>query len=173
MCRGLIETRWKRGQDENDCLFRRFKYLGIRSGDLHALDHDAMVNVGLARPPLVGAPPDQRVDGLAARIGTTLRQANNETSSAKSFDVIVDGIGNVLYNDHVVEISPLVVSLAACTRREISFFLPCLDTIIPVVVLSVKFGTWCICVYMPSRLINLCDRVWSTAYALVEPDHLI
>ena len=79
----------------------------------------------------------------------------------------------MLYNDHVVEIPPLVVGLPAYARREVSSFLPGFATIIPVDVLSVKFGTWCMCVYMPSRLINLRDRVWSGAYALVEPDHLI
>jgi hypothetical protein len=139
----------------------------------NALDADAIFGFLGDSIAFVKAPAEQHIDGLAVGMGTTIRNSKNVTTSVDGFNVFFDGTGRMLYNDHVVEIPPLVVGLAACTRREVSSFLSGFATIIPVDVLSVKFYTCCRCVYIPSRLINLCDREWSGSGALVEPDHLI
>ena len=91
----------------------------------HALNPDAVVAVGCAGPPLVGAPTNQRIGCSAFRVWAAVWQGKAATWKGDCFGVLLDGIGKVLYNDHVVGTPPLVVKLASSkARREVSSFLP-------------------------------------------------
>lgn len=107
----------------------------------HALNPDAVVAVGCAGPPLVGAPTNQRIGCSAFRVWAAVWQGKAATWKGDCFGVLLDGIGKVLYNDHVVGTPPLVVKLASSkSRREVSSFLPQWCVIIPPLACSVKSG---------------------------------
>jgi len=88
------------------------------------LDPDVVVIVRRAGPAPVSAPTDQRAIGLALRVGTTARDRKVTARKGLCFGVLLDGIGEVLYNDHACRTPPLVVKpTSSKPQREVLFFL--------------------------------------------------
>jgi len=88
------------------------------------LDPDVVVIVRRAGPAPVSAPTDQRANGLALRMRTAVREGEIATGKGLCFSVLLDGIGEVLYNDHACRTPPLVVKPTSLEpQREVSFFL--------------------------------------------------
>ena len=95
-----------------------------------------LVTVRRAGPAPVGAPTDQRAIGLALSVGTAVRDREVTARESLCFGVLLDGIGEVLYNDHACRTPPLVVKpTSSKPQREVLFFLlvgPLLSMQVPV-----------------------------------------
>ena len=106
------------------------------------LDFYEKIDVPCEGMPLVGTPADQTIGGLTLGVGTTLGDDKAMTRKGDCFGVVLDGIGEVLYNDHVVGTPPRVVKLVSIEPlREVSSFLAQLLAIIPSFACSVKPGS--------------------------------
>ena len=74
--------------------------------------------------------------GLALRVGTAVRDREVTAQERLCFGVLLDGIREVLYNDHACRIPPLVVRpTSSKPQREVLFFLlvgPLLSMQVPV-----------------------------------------
>ena len=96
------------------------------------LNSDEEIDVPCEGMPLVGTPADQTIGGLTLGVGTTLGDGKAMTRKGDCFGGVLDGIGEVLYNDHVVGTPPRVVKLGSLEPlREVSSFLAQLLAIIP------------------------------------------
>jgi hypothetical protein len=105
----------------------------------HPLDTDSVVDCPGECPALVGAPADQRANGLAIGMGTAIRQGERTALRQECFDVFFDGTEKRLYNDHQLGTPPLVVELPSTEPRgEVSSFLLRVLAIILASVNSVK-----------------------------------
>ena len=98
----------------------------------NTLDANAIVGFSSGRSSFICTPADQRTNGLAVGVRTTLRHSKNAATGASDFDVCFDGTGKVQYNDHVLGTPPLVVwPGSSASRREVSSFLPCFAPLSP------------------------------------------
>ena len=139
-----------------------------------AQDANAVVLSFRARPPLVCAPADQAIGSTALGMRTSIGKRKGSPWKGNGGDVLFDGAGEVLYNDHALGTPPprgqacqlgatvggvvLSASGGAIIYTSASF---------------VKLGRSRSSLSASFRLCNQCDRLLSALYLTLVSDHSI
>ena len=139
-----------------------------------ALDANAIVLAWRARPPLVRAPADQGTGSATRGMRTAIGERKGSPWKGSGGDVLFDGAGEVMYNDHALGTPPPRGQAHQLGATAGGVVLSASGwAIIYASASSVKPGRSCSSLSMPFQLLKQCDRLHYALYLIPAPDHSI
>ena len=123
-----------------------------------ALDADEIIFSLCARPTRICTPTDQGIRCAALGMGTSIWQSERLAWKGNGGDILFDGAGKVMYNNHALGTPPSVVGPGSLHTMGGVVLSTRFCPIIPVNAFSVKWRAPCPCVGAHRFSINQCDR---------------